>query len=616
MTKRFSYRHAKVSSIVLVSLATLLTGAFSALAVTSIGTDISTGGTLSVSGNATFDTSTLYVNATANHVGILTTSPSSELDVRDNSASPSTNIFQVANLNDSTRYLTVSSTATAIQTLNVSGNTTLGDAAGDTLAITGTAVSIPNALNIGSNALYVNASTQQVGVGTNSLSSVAGLQVHYAAGNGSGIVITDLGSGTSDSNGMAIFFDSTANEASWINYENGPIVWHTNGGSSEKMRLSSTGNLAIGTTNTDPRFNIRASSTSPTTNLFQISNSNDSSRYLYVNSTGTTVTNLTVTGTCTGCASSSTLNQTYLAATGTTEISITPSLGALTIADTLSGTGNVFEVQNRTTSAGDYSQRYLTVSATAVGIFSNTPNATLTVQNLNPTGGTVLDLRTNGSSIFSVDYQGNVVGDRSLTVSRTAQFAEVADEYWPYPGLAIIPQSTFAQDLIQTKTGTTYRFVVKSTGFVGIMTSTPSAELDVRDTASVPTSNIFQVANLNDSSRYFTVSSTSTSIQTDVNLENGTGTVSTDAVTVNAASGVITDSTDIALSTTRAAITLTNSRISATSVVLVSNCSTPDSGAMLVAAVAPGAGSATLTVRNVGLSNQTSDWKLCFVVTN
>ncbi len=489
MLKGASFHFWKHRAIFIVALATLLTGTCSALAVTSVGTDISSDGTLTISGNATVGAGTLHISAAANHVGVLTTSPSSELDVRDGSSAPSTNIFQVANLNDSSRYFTVSSTS-----VQVSGGTRLVAGATSTL--------------------IVNSS--------GNFESVNGVITRFPSSQGSsGQFLTNDGAGN--------------------------LTWTT------------------------------------------------------------------------AAAAATGLNQAYLSSTSsgvTAEISITPSLGALTIADTFSGTGNVFEVQNRTSSSGSYSQRYFTVSATSVGIFSNTPNAALTVRNPVDTSGTVLDLRTGTSSVFSVDYQGNIVGDRSITVSRTAQFAQVADEFWPYPGLSVIPQATFTQDLIQTKTGATYRFVVKATGFVGIMTASPSSELDVRDTSSVPTSNIFQVANLNDSSRYFTVSSTSTSIQTNLDLEGGSGSVVTDAVTINAASGVIADTTDIAMSSTRAVITLTNSRITASSVVLVSGCSTPDSGAMLVAAAAPSAGSAALTVRNVGLANQTSDWKLCFVVTN
>ena len=50
--------------------------------------------------------------------------------------------------------------------LEVSGSTTLGDAAGDTLTLTGTAVSIPNNLNIDSNTFFIDAASNRVGIGT------------------------------------------------------------------------------------------------------------------------------------------------------------------------------------------------------------------------------------------------------------------------------------------------------------------------------------------------------------------------------------------------------------------------------------------------------------------
>ena len=105
-------------------------------------------------------------------------------------------------------------------------------------------------------------------------------------------------------------------------------------------------------------------------------------------------------------------------------------------------------------------------------------------------------------------------------------------------------------------------------------------------------------------------------VQGSLNLEKGTGTVSTNAVTISKTSGVITDSTDINTDTTRAAITLTNTRITTTSVVTASICSTPDAGARLGVAVTPGSGSAVVSVYNSGTSNQTSDYKVCFIVTN
>lgn len=48
--------------------------------------------------------------------------------------------------------------------LNVTGNTTLGDAAGDTVTVNGTAVTIPNGLNFDSNTLVIDATNNRVGI--------------------------------------------------------------------------------------------------------------------------------------------------------------------------------------------------------------------------------------------------------------------------------------------------------------------------------------------------------------------------------------------------------------------------------------------------------------------
>jgi microcystin-dependent protein len=66
--------------------------------------------------------------------------------------------------------LTFDGTTLGATGLNITGSTVLGDAAGDILTITGTAVTIPNGLNIGSNNLYLNG-TGQVGIGTTTVGS-------------------------------------------------------------------------------------------------------------------------------------------------------------------------------------------------------------------------------------------------------------------------------------------------------------------------------------------------------------------------------------------------------------------------------------------------------------
>jgi hypothetical protein len=79
--------------------------------------------------------------------------------------------------------------------LTVNGNTTLGDASGDTLTINGTAVSIPNSLNFDSNTLFIDATNNRVGVLTNAPDyelSVVGSGSFGGVGSNLGVIVTPL----------------------------------------------------------------------------------------------------------------------------------------------------------------------------------------------------------------------------------------------------------------------------------------------------------------------------------------------------------------------------------------------------------------------------------------
>ncbi len=82
--------------------------------------------------------------------------------------------------------------AGAFTTLSATGNVTLGDAAGDTLTINGTAVAIPNGLNFDSGTLAIDSSTNRVGVGTASPSH----RLHVTNTSDSGAVIRVANTGT------------------------------------------------------------------------------------------------------------------------------------------------------------------------------------------------------------------------------------------------------------------------------------------------------------------------------------------------------------------------------------------------------------------------------------
>lgn len=67
--------------------------------------------------------------------------------------------------------MTYDGTTLSVAGLNNSGNTVLGDVAGDTLTINSNTMAIPNTLNIGSDTMWMTAATKQVGIGTTTVGS-------------------------------------------------------------------------------------------------------------------------------------------------------------------------------------------------------------------------------------------------------------------------------------------------------------------------------------------------------------------------------------------------------------------------------------------------------------
>ena len=81
MSYLLSKRIGRLTFALSVLAATLFYGALSAMAATTIGTNISTDGTLTVAGDAAFDTDTLFVDVSEDRVGIGTTTPGNGLHV-------------------------------------------------------------------------------------------------------------------------------------------------------------------------------------------------------------------------------------------------------------------------------------------------------------------------------------------------------------------------------------------------------------------------------------------------------------------------------------------------------------------------------------------------------
>merc|ERR1719263_728563 len=96
--------------------------------------------------------------------------------------------------------------------------------------------------------------------------------------------------------------------------------------------------------------------------------------------------------------------------------------------------------------------------------------------------------------------------------------------------------------------------------------------------------------------------------------EYGTGTVSGTSVTINAQTGIITSATTTLAAGASETITLTNSRITAASTVLVNVQTRCSTGYVQVANTVAGTGSASIVVVNLGVAACTSTYTLGFFV--
>merc|ERR1712188_22113 len=97
-------------------------------------------------------------------------------------------------------------------------------------------------------------------------------------------------------------------------------------------------------------------------------------------------------------------------------------------------------------------------------------------------------------------------------------------------------------------------------------------------------------------------------------FSTGSDTVSSSAVTINKQAGIITSETDDLGAGTAESFTLTNSVITATSLVFVTVKETCTAGYVVVTEAVPAAGSVSVAVFNAGNSACASTYKLHFLV--
>lgn len=129
-------------------------------------------------------------------------------------------------------------TLSASGAFSANGGATLGDASGDALTINSSAVSIPNGLNFDSNTFVIDATNNNVGIGTTSPTQ----KLHLAVGSASAIynrIENTAGNcylGLLASGDTVLSADSSGNQ----------LLLYTS--ATERARIDSSGNLLVGTT--------------------------------------------------------------------------------------------------------------------------------------------------------------------------------------------------------------------------------------------------------------------------------------------------------------------------------------------------------------------------------
>jgi hypothetical protein len=144
------------------------------------------------------------------------------------------------------------SSAPTVTNIDINGGTidgvTIGGASAG--AITATTITGSGDMNIDSGTLFVDASTNNVGIGTTSPVQQSGIGLHINNSSGqSRLKLTSSVDGATATDGFDIIKEAGGGDVHLFNHENTNLKFGTN--SIERMRIDSSGNLLVGKTTAD-----------------------------------------------------------------------------------------------------------------------------------------------------------------------------------------------------------------------------------------------------------------------------------------------------------------------------------------------------------------------------
>jgi hypothetical protein len=220
---------------------------------------------------------------------------------------------------------------------SANGGATLGDASGDALTINSSAVSIPNGLNFDSNTFVIDATNNRVGVGTSSPSNK--LSVYGAD--------VEIGNGLNDGKLTVGSFVGTGSQTDIKSGGFTTFTTFSGGAFYERMRIDSSGNVGIGTTDTTGiRLGVNSGSASLNTNF---NSTNASGVYVRFQNSSTSIGDIggggsVISGGTAGDFAMASRSGNLVLGTGSTERMRIDSSGNLLVGTT-SGSGNKVDIE-------------------------------------------------------------------------------------------------------------------------------------------------------------------------------------------------------------------------------------------------------------------------------